>query len=366
MPKKVGDVIGFLKRSFPEFLQEEWDNSGGFKLFSDDVLKGIVLSLDPVLPAAEFAIKKGANLIITHHPFSLSPLRSLDLPYPKGRFLEVLFENRISLYSMHTNFDWAEGGMNDLFAKAVGARSVSWIDPIFVDGYKLVTFFPEDFDVKVFLEAMDERGLGGRIGNYSMCSFRCSGTGTFVPLEGARPVLGEKGCFNEVSEFRLEIRVERDHLGEVVGFLKEAHPYEEPPIELYPVKLPAPGGRGRVCVFDEPMSFDSFMERISQAVSLYSFREPKVFGSPSPRVSRFGLCMGKGMSLYMSAVSCGVDLFVTGDVGYHDLELIDGAGVPVVDVGHEAEMVGLSLLGDSLSAFSEVFTFFPSFEGEGV
>lgn len=100
---------------------------------------------------------------------------------------------------------------------------------------KLVTFVPEDAADKV-RQAMGDTGAG-KLGDYSHCTFTIKGTGRFIPLPGSDPTVGEIGKLEAVSEERIEILCERSQIKEVVAAIKKVHPYEEVPIEIYPVEL---------------------------------------------------------------------------------------------------------------------------------
>ena len=351
MPK-VGEVVDQLEENFPLELQEEWDNSGSFKVFREEELKGIVLSLDPTLEAFNLALEVGANLVITHHPFTLKPFKNLELGGSKEKIVDLIFSKRISLYSLHTNLDWAWGGVNDEFCKMLGAEVLEPLEEIWLDGYKVVVFLPEDFKVKTLLEAMDRENLGGVIGDYSMCSFFSQGTGTFLPSQKANPFVGEKGKLNLISELRLEMRVEKGRLHRLFHLIKKIHPYEEPAVEVFPVKIPAPGGRGRVATFSEDISSEELLEKLS-SVSNNIFH----IGKLPERIKKIGVCLGKGISLYSRALEKGVDIFITGDTGYHDRMRILEEGTPVIDVGHEAERIGLQSVKRVVESLGEVFIY---------
>jgi ribonuclease HI len=101
---------------------------------------------------------------------------------------------------------------------------------------KLVVFVPADA-----LEAVRDavfRAGAGRIGDYERCSFYAEGTGTFLPLEGANPAVGEPGREERVPELRLETVYPAAREAEVVRALRDAHPYEEPAFDLYPLLAP--------------------------------------------------------------------------------------------------------------------------------
>ena len=76
---------------------------------------------------------------------------------------------------------------------------------------------------------------GGRIGDYERCSWYSAGTGTFLPLAGADPAVGEVGEEEHVPEYRVEIVVPEEALTAAVGALRESHPYEEVAFDLYPL-----------------------------------------------------------------------------------------------------------------------------------
>jgi hypothetical protein len=78
----------------------------------------------------------------------------------------------------------------------------------------------------------------GRIGDYERCSWYVAGTGTFLGGEGTSPSLGESGREERVAELRLETVYPVDREADVVRALREAHPYEEPAFDLYPLAEP--------------------------------------------------------------------------------------------------------------------------------
>jgi hypothetical protein len=98
---------------------------------------------------------------------------------------------------------------------------------------KLVVFVPpESLDaVRVAVFAAG----AGRIGDYERCSWYTEGTGTFFAGEGAAPTVGERGHEERVPELRLETVYPVDREAEIVRALREAHPYEEPAFDLYPL-----------------------------------------------------------------------------------------------------------------------------------
>ncbi len=99
---------------------------------------------------------------------------------------------------------------------------------------KIVVFVPENHADNV-REAMGKAGAG-KMGNYSFCSFSSKGIGRFKPEEGSNPAIGDVGRPEEVAEERIETICLRDNVNEIMEAVREVHPYEEVPIDLYPIE----------------------------------------------------------------------------------------------------------------------------------
>lgn len=98
---------------------------------------------------------------------------------------------------------------------------------------KLVVFVPEE-NADDIREALGKAGAG-KIGNYSFCSFSIKGVGRFKPLKGADPHKGSVDEMELVNEERIEVACEKDQVNEIIRVIKDAHPYEEVVIDIYPM-----------------------------------------------------------------------------------------------------------------------------------
>ena len=99
--------------------------------------------------------------------------------------------------------------------------------------FKIAVFVPlEKTDELTF--AMASEGAGS-IGNYSVCSFRMKGVGTFMGTGGAEPITGKKGMFEMAEEVRLEMICDKRNLPGAIKRMYEIHPYDEPAFEVYEV-----------------------------------------------------------------------------------------------------------------------------------
>ena len=114
---------------------------------------------------------------------------------------------------------------------------------------KLVVFTPEPA-LDAVRDAVFSAGAG-RIGAYERCSFYSTGTGTFWGTEGSAPIVGEAGREERVAEARLEVLYDVEQEASVVAALIEAHPYEDPAFDLYPLANVWPRLiSGRIGVFE--------------------------------------------------------------------------------------------------------------------
>ncbi len=98
---------------------------------------------------------------------------------------------------------------------------------------KIVTFVPESH-AEAVRRSLGDVGVG-MIGDCTHCSFSVKGIGRFMPTEGTNPYCGEIGKTSEAIEERIEVVCPWEKIKEAVKAVKEAHPYEEVPIDIHPV-----------------------------------------------------------------------------------------------------------------------------------
>ena len=100
---------------------------------------------------------------------------------------------------------------------------------------KLVVFVPETHASSI-REVLGKNGAG-KIGDYEYCTFSAKGIGRFLPLETAHPTIGEVGKLEEVLEERIETVCYKKDLERIIAQVKNAHPYEEVALDVYPLVL---------------------------------------------------------------------------------------------------------------------------------
>ncbi len=150
----VRDVFEELCRIAPLELQMDFDNAGFQIGHAEREVHRILLALDATDEVAEEAKACGAELLVTHHPLIFSPLKAVhDLEPVSGRAL-FLAENGIALICMHTNLDIAEGGVNDVLIRLLGAEPEESLD---ADRCGRIGHLPQPMPLEAFLAVCKER-----------------------------------------------------------------------------------------------------------------------------------------------------------------------------------------------------------------
>ncbi|HEY0010491.1 MAG TPA: hypothetical protein VGB97_01085 [Candidatus Paceibacterota bacterium] len=85
-------------------------------------------------------------------------------------------------------------------------------------------------------EALGSAGVG-KIGNYRNCQFMTHGKAQFYATEDADPTLGEAGGLTITDAVQIQTWCEEGQVDAVIKAVKDAHPNEEPAIEVHPFEL---------------------------------------------------------------------------------------------------------------------------------
>jgi dinuclear metal center YbgI/SA1388 family protein len=354
---KIKEVIQFLEQKFPLHWQEEFDNCGVQCGDRERNIKGIVVCFDMSEAVIDEAIAKGANMVISHHPIIYrNILRKIEPTDRVGKILCKALENKILLYSMHTNIDSGKEGGNVLFAQKLALSKLSVLAPKEDQFYKLVVFVPSENSV-LLKDALFRSGCGN-IGNYSHCSYSCDGIGSFKPLSGADPHIGKHNRMERVEEERIEMIFPRAKKRQIIEALYQHHPYEEPAFDILALEnLNREVGLGRVGLLPKPLSAKEFIQYVKEKLNLDVV---KFSGNQKAEISKVAVCGGGGSSHINDALAVGADAFVTGDLKYHDFFIPENKML-LVDIGHfEGEHfireIIVSLLHENFNTFATHFT----------
>jgi dinuclear metal center YbgI/SA1388 family protein len=344
----VAAVIDHLERLAPTRQAADWDNVGLLLGDRAGPVNRIMTCLSVTPASASEAVDRQVSLIVTHHPILFRAAKRLTTDNAEGQMLLDLARAGVAVYSPHTALDNAAGGINDLLARKLGLVEVG---PLRRGGgkqgghVKLVVFVP-DSDLARVSDAVFAAGAG-RIGEYRECSFRLAGTGTFFGGESTNPAVGQKGRREDVSEWRLEVVCSESRLADVVAAMRKAHSYEEPAFDLYPLAAPPSGqGEGRIGQLPEEGTLDELGSRLRGALHCGPVQ---VVGERKQKVRRVAIVCGAGGELMADAVRARADVFLTGEMRFHDYLSAQAQGLGLLLPGHyPTERCGIEDLAERL------------------
>ncbi len=342
------DIIKYFEGWAPREIAWQKDNVGLQVGSTNRKVKNIMLCLELTDSVLDDAIKKRCNFIFTHHPLLFRPLNKIDTETNKiSRQVEKLIKNDITLYSAHTNLDFTKDGVSFELAKVLKLKNIRFLHNAESNQFKLTVFVPGEHAEKV-TGAIFEEG-GGIIGEYSGCSFRTEGKGTFTGSAKSKPSVGRKQVRESISEVKLEVVVDSWKLPGVIKSMIKAHPYEEVAYDVYPLNnLNVNYGAGALGELETSMSRKDFLKHVSEKLRAKNFRYT---GGKSGRISTVAVCGGSGSDLISDAVKSGADAYITADLKYHTFHDYSGK-ILLIDAGHyETEIHSLNEVKRRLEKF---------------
>lgn len=327
---KIKDIAEKIEKITPLKLAQSWDNVGLLIGDPQRNVKNILLTIDITKEVLAEANRSRTDLIISYHPVIWDGLKKIsgdDIVYD-------LIQADIAVFSIHTALDAVLGGVNDGLAEIVGivdAKPIGdYVENPQGDNYKLVVFVPLASAAKVS-NAVFAAGAG-TIGNYSNCGFAADGTGTFLPMAGARPAIGKKGKLEKVSEIRFETIVPAEKLDGCIAAMRKAHPYEEPAFDVFKLynnqnKL----GLGRIGKLEKPTQLSKIIERIKKHTGAKAFG---IVGEQKKLVKTAAVCAGSCGKIINSIIAAKADLYLTGELKHHQALAAQEAGLTCICLSH--------------------------------
>ena len=326
---RIKDLAAEIESFAPLPLQESYDNAG--LLIGDpekEITKGLI-TLDITEEVFQEALDEKADIIIAHHPLIFKGLKSLTGKTQVERIVIRAIQHDIAIYAAHTNIDNVPEGVNNKIAGKLGLAGLKILKPAGDILRKLVVFCPTDAAGQV-REAMFSAGAG-HIGNYDSCSFNLAGKGSFRAGEGADPYVGEVNKLHFEEEVRIEsiypVYLEAQILREMIN----AHPYEEVAYDIYPLGNTYEGaGSGMIGDLPASVPTGDFLQKLKDVFQTGCIRHTKPL---SESVKKIAICGGAGSFLIEDAIRAGADVFVTGDIKYHDFFRAEDK-ILIADIGH--------------------------------
>lgn len=348
----VQDLVDAMDSIAPRKLKEDWDKVG---LQLGDPARAVsgpvLLTIDLTERVLQEAIDARAGAIVAYHPPIFSPLESLTDRSHTERIIRGCAEAGIAIYTPHTSLDAAEGGITDWLCEGISSSIEERREGVILGDcralipatggepdreVKVITFVPSE-QADQLRAALGTAGAGG-IGNYKLCSFNTRGEGTFLPEEGANPVVGEVGTLARVPETRIEMVCSRRALALVIETLKQFHPYETPAYDIVEL-TPEPVrriGSGRRLVLDRPATIETVAERLKHHLDRTRIRYAlaPAHEHEDHAFRTIATVPGSGGMLWKDAHEQGCELFITGEMTHHNILAARQSGISILLAGH--------------------------------
>jgi GTP cyclohydrolase I len=232
MSVDIDVLVSAIEEFAPPGLAYEWDNTGLLLRCADKVSRALV-TLDVTGNVIDEAEKKGCDIIFSHHPLIFQPIRKLSFSKTPDSLIMRLMQKGISLYSAHTSFDKAAGGMGDVLAKKLELKRIEAVpykgDDLMRTGFlkkplsreQLIDYVKRAFEIKYLQASLNSIGLiekvavvGGSGGDFIEAAIE-SGAQAFITGEA------KYGCFLEADEMGL-LLLAAGHFETECIFIEEA------------------------------------------------------------------------------------------------------------------------------------------------
>ena len=192
----VADICRFLETVAPLGLQESYDNSGLLIGSSDEIVNGVLISLDVTEEVIDEAIRMDCNLLISHHPAIFYGVKKITGANLTERIIRKAIKSDIAIYAIHTNLDNVlANGVNERIARQLDLDIDGVLRPLDEDGNTgagIIGRFKEPMAEVSFLQKLQER-MNTRVIRHSRLLNHpietvaiCGGSGSFLLEDACR------------------------------------------------------------------------------------------------------------------------------------------------------------------------------------
>jgi len=321
----VTDIIEVLDSLAPRSLAEDWDNVGLQVGDLRRTVKNIWIALDPTYAVVKAACRQKVDLIVTHHPLLFKPLKNINLGSPAGSIIDLAVRHQVAIFAAHTNLDSAPGGINDILADRIGLCDLK---PLTASRerqrFKAVIYAPRGVEQQITRALFLSQSENGP---------RIAGCFSAIPVNGMA-ANSDTGKISPTDQSRIEIEVGPDELETLTADLAVFQPDHQIRYDIYPLIVPdQKTGIGRVGSLESALDLKSLARMIKKKLKL---KHLKYTGNPALSVKKIAICSGSGASLLSSFFASGAQVFVSGDLRYHDARDVEAANLGLIDIGHFA------------------------------
>lgn len=325
---RIEELIAVIEGIAPPEHAASWDRCGVQVAARRRDVRKVAVTLDPAARCVDRAIQWGADFVLTHHPLALKP----DLPDQVDahhHVLSSLLSHDVWLYAAHTSLDVQPSGPVRWLAGKLGLNDVSVLEPTGAIKPRWFRVLGQEAALETLRTGLDrEPGLEIFSANSQALEIVCSGklvsrVRALVQLDG--------------SESLRMLSQELEHPAVTVGF-------------------------GFVGFLPEPLAWGELAPVLGSVLN-----QPflTLAGQAPEMVYRVACCPGSGASMLSRVSKVRADVFITGDLKFHDARKAEEMGLFVVDAGHHGlEEPMMMILADdlhqALAADGVEVEFFPS------
>ncbi|MFZ4413350.1 MAG: Nif3-like dinuclear metal center hexameric protein [Bacteroidales bacterium] len=334
--KTITDLIESIA---PLSYQETYDNAGLILGSKDKEIEKAIICIDVTEDLLNEAIEKDCQLIVSHHPLIFKGIKKINGKNATERIILKAIQHDIAIYAAHTNLDNVKEGVNAILAEKLQLKNIRILQPKRSILRKLVCFCPTSH-AETVRNALFETGAG-HIGNYDNCSFSTAGQGSFRASEAAHPFVGKINQLHIENEIRIETIFPGFLENKLLAALFASHPYEEVAYDTYTLENENQAvGSGMIGEIEEEDEL-FFLQKIKNISNSKCVRHTSLLGKT---INKVAFCGGSGSFLIKDAIAAGADIFITGDVKYHDFFEAENK-IIIADIGHyESEQFTKELL----------------------
>ena len=173
------EFISQIEKDYPLKYALEWDNVGLLVGMRDKEIRKVYIALEVTPDVVKAAIEQSVDIIITHHPLIMQPMKRITNECFLTKAIIELLQNDILCYAMHTNYDVLR--MGKLASARLGLQNTKPLDIVAKVEKKLET-----------AEVQEEEELGiGEVGDLEVAT----------TLQGVAQIVKEKFQLSEVKIF---------------------------------------------------------------------------------------------------------------------------------------------------------------------
>ncbi|MGX7108546.1 Nif3-like dinuclear metal center hexameric protein [Facklamia miroungae] len=118
------DLIDYLNARYPQDYAEDWDKVGLHFGHINNPVKRVMVALDLRPQVVAEALEQKIDTLILHHPPIFHAIDRFDWSDPQIKMYQTVIQAGMNVFAMHTNYDAAPGGMNDILAQALRLEAV--------------------------------------------------------------------------------------------------------------------------------------------------------------------------------------------------------------------------------------------------